>query len=303
MKTHADIRKIAGRYNMLPNILWTVVNLAPVYIFCCRHVQPLHFGIILSMKKRILPVLLLAVCTSFNTTRPPKFRVLVLAEAGGHHIRFTEAATVWLNKLAADSGFTVDYIQHTTPIHTNFLRQYRLFIQLDYPPYGWTKAAAEAFEAYITTGKGGWIGFHHATLLGEFDGYPMWPWFSRFMGNIRFKDYIAEFASGRVVVEDQQHPVMRGLPGTFVIEKEEWYTYNRSPRPDVQVIASVDESSYRPDSHKKMGDHPVIWSNPHVKARNVYIFMGHSPGLFDNVHYKMLFRNAVAWAAGEDNAP
>ena len=32
-------------------------------------------------------------------------------------------------------------------------------IQLDYPPYGWTTAAAAAFEDYIKTGKGGWIGF------------------------------------------------------------------------------------------------------------------------------------------------
>ena len=47
------------------------------------------------------------------------------------------------------------------------------------------------------------------------------------------------------------------------------------------------------------GDHPVIWSNPHVKARNVYIFMGHYGGLFDNPNFVQLFKNAVYWAAGE----
>jgi type 1 glutamine amidotransferase len=47
-----------------------------------------------------------------------------------------------------------------------------------------------------------------------------------------------------------------------------------------------------------MGDHPVVWSNPQVKARNVYIFMGHSPDLFDNEAYKKLFRNAIFWASG-----
>ena len=25
-------------------------------------------------------------------------------------------------------------------------------------------------------GQGSYIGFHHATLLGEFDGYRMWDW-------------------------------------------------------------------------------------------------------------------------------
>ena len=40
------------------------------------------------------------------------------------------------------------------------------------PPYTWPKEAEDAFVKYIEEGRGGWIGFHHATLLGEFDGYP-----------------------------------------------------------------------------------------------------------------------------------
>ncbi|CAD5250634.1 hypothetical protein IMPR6_150074 [Imperialibacter sp. EC-SDR9] len=48
-----------------------------------------------------------------------------------------------------------------------------------------------------------------------------------------------------------------------------------------------------------MGDHPVVWTNENVKARNVYIFMGHSPLLFDNKAYTTMFRNAIFWTAGE----
>lgn len=32
-------------------------------------------------------------------------------------------------------------------------------------------------------------------------------------------------------------------------------------------------------------------------ARNIYIFMGHSPDLFGNPAYTTLFRNAIFWAA------
>ncbi|MCW3118085.1 MAG: glycosyl hydrolase [Chitinophagaceae bacterium] len=92
---------------------------------------------------------------------------------------------------------------------------------------------------------------------------------------------------------------MKGLPASFTIEKEEWYTYDKSPRPQVHVIASVDESSYTPARTIKMGDHPVIWTNDHVAARNIYIFMGHSPDLFNNASYKTIFRNAIFWAAGK----
>jgi type 1 glutamine amidotransferase len=120
------------------------------------------------------------------------------------------------------------------------------------------------------------------------------------MGDIRFKDYIADFATGIVKVEDLSHPVMKGIPSSFQIKKEEWYTYNKSPRLNVHVIASVDESTYSPVTDKKMGDHPVVWTNEKYAARNIYIFMGHSPELFDDENYKALITNAIFWTAGND---
>ncbi|WP_343671581.1 ThuA domain-containing protein [Chitinophaga sp.] len=234
--------------------------------------------------------MILLICCS--TVQAQRFHVLALAENGGHHIAYSQRAKAWLNQQAKDSNFVVDYIENTDKIDASFLAKYQLFIQLDYAPYAWKLAAAKAFEEYINNGKGGWIGFHHATLLGEFDGYPMWNWFHQFMGKIRWKDYIPDFADGEVVVEDGKHPVMCGVADSFLVKKEEWYSYDRSPRPDVHVLAHVKEGA------RIVGDHPVIWTNPYVKARNVYIFMGHAPELFDNPTYVLLFRNAISWAAG-----
>jgi endoglucanase len=227
------------------------------------------------------------------------FKVLALAETGGHHVAFTVAAKPWLNKCGEENGFDVDYISDTSSITETSLARYQLVLQLDYVPYGWKPEAMSAFKAYIEQGRGGWVGLHHATLLGEFDGYPMWPWFSDFMGHIRFKTYIPTFASGTVHVEDPAHPCMKGLPQSFVIPNEEWYTYDQSPRANVHVLASVDESTYSPDSNIKMGDHPVIWTNSRMPARNVYIFMGHGPWLFENEAFTRIFRNAILWAAAK----
>jgi hypothetical protein len=207
----------------------------------------------------------------------PKFRVVALAEPGGIHLPFVEAAKVWLNKQAAENNFTVDYI--------------------NYPPYNWTPTASAAFIKYIEEGRGGWIGFHHATLLGEFDGFQIWPWFSDFMGGIRFTSYIPTFADGTVTIEDPSHPTMQGVTTPFITKQEEWYTWNKSPRPNVHVLASVDEKTYSPDTKIKMGDHPVIWTNEHYKARNIYIFMGHHPELFQNPAFTTIFRNSIFWAA------
>jgi type 1 glutamine amidotransferase len=48
-----------------------------------------------------------------------------------------------------------------------------------------------------------------------------------------------------------------------------------------------------------MGDHPVIWTNKKMKARNLYVFMGHGPELFNNNAYTTLVRNAIFWCAGQ----
>jgi len=228
----------------------------------------------------------------------PRFKVIAIAEAGGIHKPFVDAAKAWLQKEAQADNFSVDYIEDTKSIDARFLAQYSLFIQLNYPPYNWTPTAAAAFTEAVEQGTIGWIGFHHATLLGEFDGFSIWPWFSHLMGDIRYTQYIPTFATASVNVEATDHPAMKNLPHSFTIENEEWYTWNQSPRPNVHVLASVDESSYTPNTTVKMGDHPVVWSNEHVKARNIYIFMGHHPELFQNTAFITLFHNSILWAAG-----
>jgi len=246
-----------------------------------------------------LVVLLLLLPTSLSNAQNAnhRFTVIALAEADGIHQPFVDAAKVWLQKLATEKDFSIDYIQNTEKIDDAFLSHYQLFIQLNYPPYIWTPNAMAAFTKYIEEGRGGWIGFHHATLLGEFDGYKMWPWFSQFMGNIRFTGYIPKFATATVIVEDPSHPAMNSVAGSFVVDQEEWYTYDHSPRPNVHVLARVDEATYSPDTRTKMGDHPVIWTNEHYKARNIYVFMGHHPELFQNPAFTTIFRNSLLWAA------
>jgi uncharacterized protein len=248
--------------------------------------------------KLVAGFLALAAFAAFARDDTNRFHALVLAERGDQHEAFVVAALEWLKGTAARDHFTMDIVENPNQFTKAFLARYQVLIQLNYPPYRWSNEAKAAFQDYIEQGKGGWVGLHHATLLGEFDGYPMWPWFSDFMGGIRFKSYIAKRVAGTVVVEDAAHPCLKGVPARFVVQEEEWYTYDKDPRPHVHVLAHVDESSYQPSSDIKMGDHPVIWTNEKMKARNIYILMGHHPSLFANEAYKTLLRNAILWAGG-----
>lgn len=249
--------------------------------------------------KWVAVLMLLLSAASPALAKPAAFKALVLTERGGGHEGFVAAALGWLQDFSAKNNIEVTVINDTKLINEAYLKNYKLFIQLNYPPYNWTDAAKAAFQKYIDEGRGGWVGFHHATLLGEFDGFTMWNWFSEFMGGIRFKNYIAERASGTVHVEASNHPVMAGVPASFSIPDDEWYTFNKNPRPNVKVLANVDEASYQPPSNIKMGDHPVIWSNEKKKARNVYFLIGHHANLLKSAEFKTMFGNAILWAAGK----
>lgn len=257
------------------------------------------------MKKRIMVIIFLLGVFFINTLQAmektdatPLFKVLVLTERGGQHGGFTNAALAWLKGFARENRFEVTEINNTSKINEVFLAEFKVFIQLDFLPYTWSDESKKAFERYIEEGRGGWVGFHHATLLGDFDGYPMWDWFSDFMGGIRFKNYIAPTASAKVELEQHSHPVMKGVSKSFTLPHDEWYTFDRSPRRNVRVLAHVDESSYEPASNIKMGDHPVVWVNEKMKARNVYFLMGHHEDLLKNKDFTTMFGNAVLWAAG-----
>lgn len=242
-----------------------------------------------------------SVTPSAQSAGAPRFRVIALAEPGqtGHQ-PFVDAAMAWLQKTAAEEHFAIDYIRDTELINDQYLASHAAFLQLNYPPYHWTTVAEAAFKKAMEQGTIGWVGFHHATLLGKFDGFEMSPFFHQFMGNIVFKSYIPDFATGTVHVEDAAHPLFKGLPATFPIENDEWYTYDRSPRADVHVLANVDENSYQPARTVKMGDHPVIWTNPKYKARNVYFQFGHKGELLQNTYFQQLFLNAIRWTAGRN---
>jgi type 1 glutamine amidotransferase len=234
----------------------------------------------------------------------PAQHVNLLAFGDGdpdQHGPYVDAALMWLDQLKAAGSLSYTYINGPPdPFTDSYLAQYDVIYQVNYPPFDWSDTAEAAFQKYLTDGVGGWVGVHHSSLYGP-EVQPTnevpWTWFDdNLLGGINFVDYIATFAAGTVHVEDTTHPIFNGVPSSFLISKEEWYTWDKSPRPNVHVLANVDENSYMPPSDKKMGDHPVIWTNPNIKGKNVYIFMGHDPVLFDSTEYKTLLRNAIFWA-------
>lgn len=223
----------------------------------------------------------------------PRFRLLVVASVAKDHLRMIAAAKPVLEMMALDNGFDVDITDDARVITDENLSHYQAFLMLQLAPFDMLPSEQAALQRFIETGHG-WVGLHAAGLTGREFPDPKavyWEWFEQFMGGVLYSPHPA-YQKGTVTVEDRKHPVTHGLPPRFEVS-DEWYEWDKSPRGNVRVLATADESSYK--QNHPMGDHPVVWVNERYR-RMVYISLGHDPSILENKDYLRMLRNAILWA-------
>ncbi|WP_149239887.1 ThuA domain-containing protein [Dyadobacter sp. 32] len=228
----------------------------------------------------------------------PRFKVFVKISKAADHKKMMSAAKPFLKRMARENGFVVDITDDNRLVNVENLSRYHVFVQLQEAPFDLTPKEQSAVQQFIEQGKG-WVGIHAAGLTGTLytnPDKPYWQWFEDAMGGVRYTPHPA-FQKGTLVIEDRGHPITRNLPEKMEIY-DEWYEFNKSPRPHVRVLAHADESTYRP--RKPMGDHPLIWVNEKYE-RMVYIGIGHDAALCANPDFNVLVRDAILWAGKKSN--
>lgn len=113
-----------------------------------------------------------------------------------------------------------------------------------------------------------------------------------------------QFQEGTIRVESTEHPVMRGIDAAWT-RVEEWYSFEKSPRgPEVEVLATLDESTYSPrfkmlwmDDDISMGDHPIIWSHCVGRGRAIFSALGHQAAAYAEPTHLRFLGQAIDWLA------
>jgi type 1 glutamine amidotransferase len=218
-------------------------------------------------------VLLLSLCFAQDVvaTSPQKPDVLVFTRTVGYRHGSVERGSaamaeigdgVWHTTRTEDSGmFTSDQ-----------LADYEAVVFLNTTMDVLDAPQQTALRSWLEAG-GGWLGIHAAADT-EYD----WPFYgAALLGGAWFKTH-PSVQEAVVVVEDKHHPAMAGLPSRWP-RTDEWYDYRVSPRPEVHVLATLDEDSYTPRA--PMGDHPIAWSSSVGKGTALYTGGGHTDAAFD----------------------
>src|SRR6267154_1266154 len=100
------------------------------------------------MRYIINSLFIILLCSGVSTVlkAQPKFKAIVLTERGGNHESFVVAALDWLNDYSKKANFEYIVLNNPDTITEAFLSGYKLFIQLNYPPYRWSDQSKAAFE-------------------------------------------------------------------------------------------------------------------------------------------------------------
>ena len=235
-----------------------------------------------------------------NYAKAPRFTALIYytQHAEEAHVQFAEQATTFFKKLNYGDGFVLDITTDFSKYPYEKLKEYNVIIMLNTSPN--TKAERDAFEQYMENG-GGWVGFHAAAYN---DKNTHWPWFVKFLGGGVF--YCNNWPPQPVLVEvdNEEHPVTKNLPASFVAPASEWYQWTPSPRQnkDVEVLLSLSPKNY-PLGIKDVvnfGDFPIVWSNKNY--RMIYLNMGHGDEEFIDGTQNLLLVNAFRWVVSKDKS-
>ena len=226
-----------------------------------------------------------------------KINLLVISKTAGYRHQVIPTAIKALEEMGQEANWGITATEDTSLVTPDFLSHFDAVVFLMTTKTIFTPQAKAAIEAFVKGGKG--LITIHSGADTEYD----WPWYNRQLGAKFLGHPPAQKA--RLVIEDRSHAATRVFPAAEWVTTDEWYSYDRDPRPDVHVLISIDESTYNVDDNRwfpgakqRMGDHPVVWYSTSEKGRVFQTELGHTPEMWADPLYRAHLKGAIEWTAG-----
>ena len=215
-----------------------------------------------------------------------RFRVLVFSKTTGFRHDSIDEGIAAIRELGEEHEFQVDASEDATLFRDGVLSHYDTVVFLSTTGDPLNADQQAAFERYIRAG-GGYTGIHAAA-----DTEYEWTWYGQLVGAY-FLSHPAGTPAATVRIDDPDHHSTVGLPDPWE-RVDEWYNYKSplfaspevpdgdfSPRADVHVLATVDETTYgEDDGNATDDDHPISWCQRYDGGRSWYTGMGHTAASF-----------------------
>lgn len=241
--------------------------------------------------------ILIFACTAQNKPEFEKpMNVLVFSKTAGFRHESISSGLKMLFDQSKKQNWVITATENAALLRDGFLSGFDVIVFLNPTGDAIDADGQAAFEKIMKTGKG-FVGIHAAADC-EYE----WPFYGSLVGGY-FKTHPAS-QEATVIFENLEHPAMKPFKEmksytTF----DEWYTFKENPRPNVHVLATLDESSIKKfdNDNFRMGDHPIIWWAEKNGIRSFYTGFGHTHESFQDEKIREHIKNAVNWAGHRIN--
>lgn len=234
-----------------------------------------------------------ATATANNASAPYAClkRLLVFSKTAAFRHASIADGKIALQQLATEHGFGIDFTEDASVFTSSHLERYSAVVFLLTTGEVFDNDQEQAaFQHYIESG-GGYVGIHSASDT-EYD----WAWYGGLVGsfnNVAHKH--SSILQTTVHVEDSKTPSTSMLPKLWV-RTDEWYHFAINPRPNVHILLTVDESTYRGGT---MGaDHPIAWYHRYDGGRAWYTSMGHTSESYHEPLFLAHIWGGILYAVG-----
>ncbi len=216
------------------------------------------------------------------------FDVLVFSKTAEFQHDSIDEGVAAIEALGAAHNFSVTYTEDAAQFTEANLAQYEAVVFLLTTGDVLDDTQQVAFEHYIEAG-GGYVGVHSAA-----DTEHSWAWYGNLVG--AFYTSHSNVVQATIEVADHVNPSTAGLPDRWV-RTDEWFNYSINPRGNVQVLATVDESTYTGGT---MGfDHPISWYHYFDGGRSWYTGLGHTESSYSEPLFLDHLLGGIQFAAGQ----
>ena len=226
--------------------------------------------------------------------------IIVMTKTEGFRHDNIPTAVDALKKLGKENNWNIHHTEDPNHFSSAALDTFDLVVFLQTTGDIFNDDQKHAIEDYVM-GGGGLLTIHTGTVTEN-----NWDWFMEMMG-AKFIGH-PPVQQGKLVIENSDHPATSFFPDTVWVIEDEWYSFDRNPRHEVNVLISIDESSYEFGDHEwlygvyqRMGDHPMVWYRHAGQGRVFQTALGHSHELYYDELFLQHIRGAILWTAGMED--